>query len=409
MWIRLSLLTLVCTIVGFIWWFKPVDLDNEFQAGLQAVQQKDWNTVRSYVEQLRQHDSHQAHAFLLQGYEFRAQRQTKNAFESFSRAKSHPDTREPAFHEAASILYEVAEYSESIRMCQQVLQWNPERTDTLRILAAAYYDIGAMIQAINTLKLVIEQQPEDHRPHYMQASILHDFERFGDAALAYEQAAKRLPTASTVKDEVLAGWGACLVRLRRHADALQVMQPAANWPDVETQRAVALFELRKPDEALVAAESALKQQPLHPEAVTVAARCYELNGDAARGITLLQQAAEKHPFELELHLRLADIMSANEQLEDGLKHRKIAATISDHRRDFSHKQQALVHNDDDAHLRFEIAQLAEKLGKINIARSWLRAAVGMTSATDDIRIHWEQFQNRHPQESNPTGTSLQGN
>ncbi|MCP4788033.1 MAG: tetratricopeptide repeat protein [Fuerstiella sp.] len=377
-------------------WFRPINLSERFQTGLEAVKRADWQTARLCAADLMKDEEHHAHAFLLTGYEQRARRRSKDAYVTFSKARSHPETRELAFHEAASILYEVGEYSQVILMCQKVLQWNAERTDTRRLLAAAYYDIGAMIQAINALRVVIEQQPNDHRPHYMQASILHDFERFGDAALAYEQAAKRITKASTVRDEVLAGWGACLVRLRRHKEALEVLKPAASWPDIETQRAVALFELRQPDAALKAAETALRQQPLHPDATTVAARCYELAGDVEKGIALLQESAAQHPLELELHLRLADMLSANAQPERGLEHRKTAAKISDYRRDFSHKQQALVHNDNDATLRFEIAELAEKLGKIEIARSWLRAAAGMTTATEEIRSYWQQFQERHP-------------
>jgi tetratricopeptide (TPR) repeat protein len=265
-----------------------------------------------------------------------------------------------------------------------------------------------MVQAINTLQVVIEQQPDDYRPHYMQASILHDFERFDDAALAYEQAADRIPPASPARDEVLAGWGACLVRLRRHKEALDAMIVAANGPEIEAQRAVALFALRQPEAALKAAESALQQNPLDPEAVAVAAQCYEHNGDADRGIALLKQAADLHPHELELHLRLADMLGANGQSNGALEHRKIAAKISEYRRDFSHKQQALVHDENDASLRFEIAQLAERLGKIEIARSWLHAAVGMASATDEIRSHFEQFQQRYPVTQNLSPTSVRG-
>ena len=386
----------VVLVLSFAFWLSGADLSERFRTGMQAARQRDWKTARACADALRDVEEYHAHYCLIKGFELRARGKTKEALVSFSDAHTHPDTREIAVHEGASILYSVGEYSQVILMCEQVLQWNPKRTDTLRLLAAAYYDIGAMIQAINTLKVVIEQVPDDHRPHYMQASILHDFERFGDAVLAYEQAAARISKPSPARDEILAGWGACLVRLRRHEEALEVLKPASDWADVQTQRAVALLELRKPGEALTAAESALRQQPLHHEAATVAARCYELSGDAEKGIALLQAAVDVHPFELELHLRLADMLSANGQPELGLEHRKKAAQISEYRRDFSHKQQDLVHNDNDASLRFEIGQLAEKLGKIEIARGWLRAAVGMSTVTDEIQTYWLQFQQRYP-------------
>ncbi|MGB4710018.1 MAG: tetratricopeptide repeat protein [Fuerstiella sp.] len=404
---RSAILALCGIATSLAVWLWPVDLSRQFQTGLDAAEQGEWKTVRSCVKQLQQNHEFQEHAVLLQALELLARKRPEEALIAFSKARTHPDTREIAFKEAARLLYDAGQFSQTIQMCQQVLFWNPECTETRRLLAAAYYDIGAMVQAINALSVLIEQQPRDHRPHYMQASILHDFERFEDAALAYEQAALRLDGASIVRDEVLAGWGACLIRLRRHEQALRVMQPAGHWPEVETQRALAHFALRHHDAALTAAESALKELPLHPEAAAVAAQCYELAGNVAKGISLLQQAAAKHPYELELQLRLADMLGADGQTEAALQHRQLAGQITDYRRDFSHKQQALIHDDDDPQLRFEIGQLAEKLGKIDIARSWFKAAVGMTNASEEIRSYWQQFQAMHPNFPASPATSMQ--
>ena len=396
MWPWLIGLLLAGGLTVFSFWPKVTSPSERFQTGLEAARKGDWETVRLCSHRLLQDDKHLAHAYLLQGYELRARGQLEEAFLTFSKANSHPETRELSYHQAAGILYETGQFSQTILMCRQVLEWNSAHTDSYRLLAAAYYDIGAMVQAIDTLKVVAEQQPDDYRPHYMEASILHDFERFEDATLAYEQAAKRLPQNSPASTEILVGWGECLVRLRRHLEALDILQPAANTLEAEVQRAVALFALRKPEAALKSAEFALTQRPLHPEAAAVASQCYEQNGEIDRGIKLLEQAADSHPHELELHLRLAEMLSAVGKTKDALKHRKIAASISEHRRDFSHKQQALVHNDNDANLRFEIAQLAEQLGKIEIARSWLRAAIGMKSTTDEIRSDWQRFNEQHP-------------
>lgn len=404
----LGAIVVVGGVIGFVVWSPLFDPVETFRTGLAAVKRGDWQKGQQCTDRLAMHEDYQAHANLLKAYKQRARGESEDAFVTFSKANAHPDTRELAYHEAASMLYEAGQYSQTILMCRQVLEWNPARTDSQRLLAAAYYDIGAMAQAIRTLQVVIEQQPTDHRPHYMQASILHDFERFEDAALAYEQAAKRVPQHSAVREEVLTGWGECLVRLRRYSAALKVMKPVASGPAVQAQRAVAFFALRQLDDALETAESSLQQRPLQPEAAAIAAQCYESNGDIERGVALLKRASDAHPHELELHLRLADMLGAVGQLNDALEHRKIAATILDSRREFSHKQQALVHNDNDAGLRLEIAQLAEQLGKIEIARCWLRASAGMDSATADIQLHWQQFQQRHPPSRGSSSVSERG-
>lgn len=383
-------------------WHRPVDRSILFKTGIDAYEQGDWATVRRCVRQLMVDENHRAHAFLLKGYEQKAWGDTRTAFETFAKANTHPETREPAYHEAAGILYEAGQYSRCILMCRQVLDWNPARTDTQRLLAAAYYDIGAMVQAVDSLRSVIALMPDDFRPYYMQAAILHDFERFDDAAESYARAAERIPRDAPARDEILTGWGECLVSLRRHEEAIQVMQSAASSPDVEAQRAVAFLALRRADEALQAAQSALSLAPLHPVAVTAASRCYERAGDIDKCVALLKKAVDEHPHNLEIHLRLAEAFAVTRQLDEALEHRQIAATITDLRKQFSHLQQALVHDDDDAGLRFEIAQIGEQLGKTEIARSWLRAAVGMDSATNEIRDYWQQFQQRHPQ---PQGIS----
>jgi tetratricopeptide (TPR) repeat protein len=388
-------------------WVRPVNLADSFQTGLKAVERGDWPTVRACIRQLEQDENHQAHAALLLGYDQKAWGQSNDAFVTFSRANSHPDTRELSYHEAAAILYSSGQFTQTILMCRQVLQWNASRTDTLRLLAAAYYDIGAMAPAIDSLDSLINLQPDDFRPHYMQASILFDFERFDDAAVAYERAAERLSHVSSVKNELLAGWGKCLVRLRRYQAALDVMKLAEDHPEIQTQRAVALFALGQRAEAEERAASALRDLPSHPPAVQVAAQCYELNGRTAEGIDLLQQALDEHPHELELHVRLAEMLSASGQPDAALRHREMVATISDARREFSQRQQALVHDVDNATLRLEIAQLAERLGKIELARSWLRASAGMTSATDEVRASWEQFQQRHPAQRSSASLSVQ--
>ena len=393
-------------------WSRSVDYPKVFQEGLAACEAQNWLRAGECSERLSMNPQFQPHAFLLRGLQQKSEKRYAIAFQTFSKANDHPDTREYAYHEAATMLYEGGQFSQVILMCQQVLQWYSDRTATHRLLAAAYYDIGAMEQAITTLQQVIQREPSDYRPHYMQATILHDFERFEDASAAYDAAAQLVPKDSLANDEVLAGWGECLVRLRKFEQALSVMKLAADWPAVEAQRAVALFSLRQTEAALAAAESALKAMPLHPEAAIIAAQCYELSGESKRSIELLDQVLELHPNELQVHLKLAEILSATGAQDEALAHREAAGRISDLRRRFSHKQQELVRNDDNAALRAEVAAIAEQLGKFKLARTWLRAAAGMASSTPEIQSQWQQFQIRHSElqqvepglKSTPTGS-----
>lgn len=385
--------------------FRPTQAPPEsvFAEGLQAAEKADWETLDDCVLRLSSIPESAPRAAVLKAFRQKADGDTDQAFLTFSQATDHPDTREIAYHEAAQLLYDQGEFGQVILMCRQVLQWNESRTKTRRLLAAALYDIGAMIQAIEALNIVIEAEPDDFRPYYMKATILHDFERFDDAELTYRAGAKHVTESNVARPEFLAGWADCLVRLRRFDEALKLLDTSNTDTRGLSVKAAALFATRQFDQALSAAEVILMREPFHPDATAVAAQCQELNGNRSQGIEMLQAAISQHPHELELHLRLSELLGAAGRTDEAVNHRERAGQIAEFRRLFSKKQQELVHDDNNADLRFEIGQLAEQLGKIQIAGSWYRAAIGMPTCTDEIRLHWAAFQQKYGQPNDAKG------
>lgn len=376
------------------WWFTPTN-QQLFEQGLTAVQSGDWEVVNDCAERLKSKSDFTAHGSLLKGFELQARGRFREALFVFSEANSHPDTREDAYHQAGHVCYQLKQYRDCIGLFSQVLQWNPDRLETHRLLAATYYDIGAMEEAINSLNHVIRLSPQDFRPHYMQATILQDFERFGDSATAFEQAARLVTPNTTVADEILAGWGDCLVRLRRFQEALDAMTAARPWPDILARRAQAHFSLRKFDEARKLAEQALLEAPNHPEAVIVAAQLYEQSSEFERGITLLEEALKQYPMDLRLHNRMADIQGSAGRTEEALIHRNRAGEIAELRAAFSEAHQAAIRDVSNAELRLRLAEIAEKLGETDIAGNWYQAALGMSPGNTQIRQQWQRFQSTY--------------
>ena len=382
------------------WWLAPDD-QHVFQQGLNAVESSDWNVVADCSRRLSRDSRYNAHASLLKGFELHALGRPKEALLVFSKANAHPDTREEAYHQAGVVCYEMKQYNDCIRLFRQVLQWNPVRLESHRLLAATYYDIGAMEQAIHSLNDVIRLSPDDFRPHYMQATILQDFERFADSAIAFEQAARLAPKGTAVEDEILAGWGDCLVRLRRFQEALNAMETARPWPDILARRAQACFSLRRFEEAKKLAEQALSEAPLHPEAVIAAAQVYELTGETDRSLNLLQASLRKHPDDLRLHHRLADVLGSAGRAEDARVHRNRAGEIAELRAAFSEAHQDAIRDVTNAELRLQLGVLAEKLGETDIARNWYQAALGMSPGDFNIQQQVQQFHARYPQSPQP--------
>jgi len=372
---------------------SPAEL---WKTGRSAVGQNDWKTAAAAADQLQKLPEWKAHAGLLRGYIARGNGQLNQALLLFSTANDNPATRTEAYFQAGSICYQQQQFAQATLLLRQVLEWQPGHLDALRLLAASWYDIGAMEKAIQTLSEVSKLAPEDYRPLYMQASILKDFERFEDSAITFRAAAEIAPPDSPVAREIQAEWGDCLIKLRRWDQALAVLDKAGDQPEVLALKAQTMYSLRRFDEADSLAEQALAKDPAQPNAVLVAAATRERRSQATAGLQLLTDCLKKHPFDLRLHHRMADLLAALNRPAEAEPFRNRAAEIAALRTQLSAAQQALVRDSSTAQKRLEIAAVSEQLGELNTAEQWLRAAVGMAPDHPEPRTALQQFLQRHP-------------
>ena len=371
-----------------------------WQAGRTAVGQNDWTTAAAAASQLQKLPDWKAHAGLLRGYIARGKGQLNEALLLFSTANDNPATRTEAYFQAGSICYQQQQFAQATLLLRQVLEWQPGHLDALRLLAASWYDIGAMEKAVQTLGEVSKLAPSDFRPLYMQASILKDFERFEDSAIAFKAAAEIAPADSTVAREIQAEWGDCLIKLRRWEQALEVLDKAGDQPEVLALKAQSMYSLRRFDEANTLAEQALTKDPTQPDAVLVAAATRERRSQATAGLQLLTDCLQKHPFDLRLHHRMADLLAALSRPAEAEQFRNRAGEIAALRTRLSAAQQAIVRDASTAQKRLEIATIAEQLGELRTAEQWLRAAVGMAPDLPEPRTALQQFLQRHPPAQN---------
>lgn len=397
--IAVGALSLLTVVTGTAFYWRPEDPRHVYERGLKAVADSDWDEVLQCTKALNGLPEWKAHARLLEGFSLKNAGRVEQAFVIFSEANSHPETREQSYHQAAQILYDSKQYQQAVLLLRQVLEWNPDRIESHRMLASAWYDLGAMEQAIVSLDHVIRLDPNDFRPHYMKATILRDFERFEDASIAFKDAVNRAPAGKPVADEIRSAWGDCLIRLRKYEDALKVLEPAGEWPEVVAWRAQACFSLRRFDDAQKLADQALSKDPLQPEALLVAAMTRERSGDAQTAIRMLEDGLKKYPNELRYHHRLADFYGAVGNVEAATRHRNRAGEIAELRSKFSAAHQAMVRDTGTAAKRLELARLAEALGETEMARSWFFAALSLGPDDADIKAAWQKFQEAHPEPS----------
>jgi tetratricopeptide (TPR) repeat protein len=386
---------------------RPVDSLQVYRDGLQAAAAGNKAQLLACIESLPTDDTTAPLRSVLRGHLHCLDNKTRLALLEFSLGNRDERTREESWFQAGRLSYTSRQYAESLALLRQVIEWNPDRLEAHQLMAAASYDIGAMEQAIGSLKQVIRLRPDDFRPWHMQASILQDFERFGDAELAWQEAALRVPEGSAASDEVHAGWGDCLVRLRKYDAALQALERAKDWPDVLARRAQAKFALRQFTDAQADAAAAISQQPLHPDATVVLAQIEEREGRTDAAIERLRQVVEAAPMELPPLLRLADLLAAAGRLDESLTFRTRAGEIAELRAAFSKLHQAAVRDLADAGLRLQLAETADKLKQPQMAAAWYAAALGMAPGDVRIQHQWQSFLSRHP-EFTPTPEAAAG-
>ncbi|MCR9202284.1 MAG: hypothetical protein NXI04_26880 [Planctomycetaceae bacterium] len=374
---------------------NAVDYEQTYADGLQAARLGNTQRVNEAVSVLSGSEAWRPQVAILTGLQHKSAGRYREALVSLAEAQQSEATREESFLQAGLICYELKEFREAISLLQRVTAWNADNTLARRMLAAAFYDIGAMDQALDEIGQVTRLAPEDYRPHFMKGEILKDYEQFQLATGAFSAAADLAVAGSTGEEDVRVGWSECLVRLGRYSEALDVLKPLQATPVVMVRRAQACYFLRQYDEARTMIEAVLPQMSDDIDAVTLAVSLYEQERDYSAGMQLISSALKRQPRNIRLLSAAADVFGAAGQQEQAAGFRERSASIAELQQRFSELHQAAVQDIDDVGLRLQLADVAEQLGKPRIARTWLEAAVGMAPQDDAVQQAWTTFREAH--------------
>lgn len=385
----------VIAAIPFYWMATAVDCEKAWADGLRAARLGDVRGVDRAISVLAGSDAWQPHTAILEGLQHKSAGRFDEALVSFSRAQQHDATREQSYLQAGLICYELKEFREAISLLQRVTDWNADNVQAHRMLAAAYYDIGAMDQSLDEIGHVTRLAPEDYRPHFMQGEILKDYEQFQLATKAFAVAADLAVAGTTGEQDVRVGWSECLVRLGRYSEALNVLKPLQATPVVLVRRAQAHYFLREYDQARTLIEAVLPQMSGDIDAVTLAVSLYEQQQDYSAGMQLISSALQRQPRNIRLLSAAADVFGADGKQDQAVAYRARAAAIAELQQRFSQLHQAAVQDINDVSLRLQLADVAGQLGKPQIARTWLEAAVGMAPQDQAVQQAWTAFQATH--------------
>jgi tetratricopeptide (TPR) repeat protein len=297
----------------------------------------------------------------------------RKALETLAAVPPEGRLREPLYLLTGEALYRTGRLAEAEQVFLRLDKLRPDDPQAVRWLAAIYYDLGAMHDAIARLEQLSRLTPDDFAPHRLLAVIHADFERYPEAIRDYREALRRNPP-SGVREEMFKGLARSMIRERQYAEALDLLKDAAPDAEALALRAECRWTLGERDEARRTLDRALAGDPDLRAALLLQARIASDEGKPAAAVPPLTRILEKDPHDMEARyqLALADrALGRDEDFRREMARREESLKLRERLTELNLRAMDEPRN---AALRDEIADVCDRLGKGDLAVMWRKAA-----------------------------------
>ena len=259
----------------------------------------------------------------------------------------------------------------------------PDLAEAHRLLAASFYDTGAVTLALHHLHETARLVPGDPRPHRLLGLMHNDFERYDEAIPLYEESLRRGPEQPS-RDDVLLELATCLAKQLRYDEAIAALDRRSGPTGSEVLRAECLLAkgdaaaARKLLDGIIAAADGREAVPAADlrRALVLEGQSLLDDGEAAAAIPLLTRAAED-PHDYLAHHTLATALAAAGRADEAASRREEAEAIRGRREAFSKLHQEAWENPWDADVRLRLAAAAAALGRPDLEQVWRAAAAAV--------------------------------
>jgi Flp pilus assembly protein TadD len=265
-----------------------------------------------------------------------------------------------------------------------VVQVRPDDLEARQGLAAIYYDRGAMTYAVAHLQKWSELDPEDGQPHRFMGLIYKDYS--SDAfAIKHYQLARERRLKPAIREAVLIELAEVLAKKTHYAEALACLD--GNTFETEKARvavgelrAVCLYGLQRSDEAVSLLEPILGGPAPTPRALRLRAQIDIDAGHYDRAVSLLRRALEIDRHDAPCRYQLAMAYKLLGRDAEAAQERILLEESQNLYTEFGKLNQQADDHPTDPLIRRQLAGLAQKLGKMEWAQTWQRAAEACESA-----------------------------
>lgn len=232
----------------------------------------------------------------------------------------HPDSADAHFL-LGEILFKEKRAKESLAEYTEGAKYRTPGPSELRIVSFDYVLLGDYADADKWLTRVVREAPTDAEAWYFLGRARYNENRFADAISAYQQGLKLEPKSVKAEDNL----GLAYQGLDRVNDAIAAFETAISWqadaavrnPDPYINLGAILIEQNRPAEAVKYLDQALAIPPesyraqgmeeLRPRAHEHLSKAYSRLSQLPKAENELEKALELTPNDAHLHYELAQI------------------------------------------------------------------------------------------------------
>lgn len=374
------------------WWYSATRPESRLRRAEEAIRRGDWAEAKRLAGRLEAAGQADL-AHLVRGKALYAQAAPDlaaegaassrwlltEALQELSQIRGEGEARLEALALGGRCLFYLQDVPQATAAFYLVLHYQPDHLDAHRGLAAILYDQMAYEKVVYHAKEWGRLDPADGRPFRLIGSIRKDLNRHPEAIEAFRDALRRELSAAH-REDVQIQLAGLLVKELRYAEALAVLDDAGldarRVPQELALRAECLMNLsRQPEARTLLDRSPLQElQTRCPDLLRLRAQIHYNDGEYQAAAALLEQgvAIDRHDFPTRhlLGLTYQRLGRSDEAQEQYRRTRE----IQDHLNELKKLYRQAVAKPEDASLRLRMAELYEKVGKLELARTWRRAA-----------------------------------
>jgi predicted Zn-dependent protease len=264
------------------------------------------------------------------------------------------------------------------------------------LLAATYYDIGAMYQAMDQLRIVAEQAPDDPRPHRLMGLIDKDFQKYGRAVDEFRESLRRDPDQPE-RHEVAVELAQCLVELRRYPEAIETLQTCPLSADVLALKAESHYGEKDHETARKLIAEAYQLAPNHLHTMQLEAKIDLEEDDPNSAVKVLERAILHHPNQWRVRYQLSRAYQRLGKRELAKEQIKASDELRELQEQFAKLHEKAMAEPSNEETRYELGLAAIKLGKPELAQDWFRAALGLNPQHQGAMAALQKLEKPRPQ------------